>query len=135
MAAMTKEEREAFLSELHVGVLSIPEEGRGPLTVPVWYSYEAGEVRISTGKVSRKAQLLKLAGRVSFCVQIETSPYRYVSIEGPVIGMEPVDLERELRPLARRYLGDEAADQSINAYIEPVNPNPNATKILLRIRL
>ncbi len=134
MAAMTKEEREAFLSELHVGVLSIPEEGRGPLTVPVWYSYEAGEVRISTGKVSRKAQLLKLAGRVSFCVQIETSPYRYVSIEGPVIGMEPVDLERELRPLARRYLGAEGGDQWVTGYIDRVNRDPNASEILVRIR-
>ncbi len=134
MAAMTKEEREAFLAELHVGVLSIPEEGRGPLTVPVWYSYEAGEVRISTGKVSRKAQLLKLAGRVSFCVQIETSPYRYVSIEGPVIGMEPVDLERELRPLARRYLGAEGGDQWVTGYIDRVNRDPNASEILVRIR-
>jgi len=134
MVAMTKEEREAFLAELHVGVLSIPEEGRGPLTVPVWYSYEAGEVRISTGKVSRKAQLLKLAGRVSFCVQIETSPYRYVSIEGPVIGMEPVDLERELRPLARRYLGAEGGDQWVTGYIDRVNRDPNASEILVRIR-
>ncbi len=134
MAAMTKEEREAFLSELHVGVLSIPEEGRGPLTVPVWYSYEAGEVRISMGKVTRKAQLLKFAGRVSFCVQIETSPYRYVSIEGPVIGMEPVDLERELRPLARRYLGAEGGDQWVTGYIDRVNRDPNASEILVRIR-
>jgi hypothetical protein len=34
--AMTKQEREAFLAEVHVGVISIPEPGRGPLTVPVW---------------------------------------------------------------------------------------------------
>ena len=40
--AMTKEEREAFLADLHVGVISIAEEGRGPLTVPIWYSYEPG---------------------------------------------------------------------------------------------
>jgi hypothetical protein len=36
--AMTKPEREAFLADVHVGVISIPEPGRGPLTVPVWYS-------------------------------------------------------------------------------------------------
>jgi nitroimidazol reductase NimA-like FMN-containing flavoprotein (pyridoxamine 5'-phosphate oxidase superfamily) len=38
--AMTKQERERFLADLHVGIISIPEEGRGPLTVPIWYSYE-----------------------------------------------------------------------------------------------
>ena len=36
---MTRQERERFLSDLHVGIISVPEEGRGPLTVPVWYAY------------------------------------------------------------------------------------------------
>ncbi|NIR37534.1 MAG: pyridoxamine 5'-phosphate oxidase family protein, partial [Actinobacteria bacterium] len=30
---MTKEEREAFLADVHTAVISIPEEGRGPVTV------------------------------------------------------------------------------------------------------
>ena len=33
---MTKDEREAFLADLHVGVISIEDPGRGPLTVPIW---------------------------------------------------------------------------------------------------
>jgi hypothetical protein len=33
--AMTEQERERFLADLHVGVISIAEEGRGPLDVPV----------------------------------------------------------------------------------------------------
>jgi nitroimidazol reductase NimA-like FMN-containing flavoprotein (pyridoxamine 5'-phosphate oxidase superfamily) len=49
--AMTKEEREAFLADVHVGVISVAEDGHGPLTVPVWYSYEpGGEVRIITAR-------------------------------------------------------------------------------------
>ena len=52
---MTKQEREAFLADVHVGVISIAEVGRGPLTVPIWYNYEAGgEIRIMTGRESRK---------------------------------------------------------------------------------
>jgi nitroimidazol reductase NimA-like FMN-containing flavoprotein (pyridoxamine 5'-phosphate oxidase superfamily) len=31
---MTQQEREAFLADVHVGVISISDEGRGPLTVP-----------------------------------------------------------------------------------------------------
>ena len=34
---MTRTEREAFLAETRVGMLSVNEPGRGPLTVPVWY--------------------------------------------------------------------------------------------------
>ena len=78
--AMTKQEREDFLADLHVGIISITEEGRGPLTVPIWYSYAPdGEVRVVTGKTSRKAQLIRRAGRFSLCAQTETPPYKYVS--------------------------------------------------------
>jgi len=33
---MTKQERETFLADVHVGIISISEDGRGPLTVPIW---------------------------------------------------------------------------------------------------
>ena len=32
---LTKEVREVFLAEVHVAIISIPEIGQGPLTVPV----------------------------------------------------------------------------------------------------
>ena len=112
--AMTKEEREAFLADVHIAVISIPEVGRGPLTVPVWYAYEpGGEVRIWTDANSRKAKLLGQSGRFSLCVQQEMQPYKYVSVEGPVVGLGPIDFERDLRPLVYRYLGPEAGDQFI----------------------
>ena len=114
--AMTKRERERFLADLHVGIISISEEGRGPLTLPIWYSYEpGGELRVITGRTSRKARLLQRAGRFSLCAQTETPPYKYVSVEGPVVAIEPADLERDRRPLARRYLGAELGDQYIES--------------------
>ena len=89
---MTKEEREAFLAEVHVAVISIPETGRGPFTVPVWYDYQPEEgFIIWTGGSSRKARLIRRAGRFSLCIQQETRPYRYVSAEGPVLSMEPIN--------------------------------------------
>lgn len=113
--AMTRSEREAFLAGVHVGVISIAEEGRGPLTVPIWYAYEpGGEVRIVTDRSSRKGRLLARAGRFSLCAQTEEAPYRYVSVEGPISAIEPSVLERDERPLAHRYLGKKLGD----GYIE-----------------
>ncbi len=110
---MTKEERETFLAGLHIGILSVSQNNRGPLSVPVWYLYEPeGDVRIWTGANSRKAKLLRAAGRASFCVQQETRPYRYVSVEGPV-SIEPVQLERDVRALAYRYLGSEEGEKYV----------------------
>jgi nitroimidazol reductase NimA-like FMN-containing flavoprotein (pyridoxamine 5'-phosphate oxidase superfamily) len=112
--AMTKQERERFLADLHVGIISIPEEGRGPLSVPIWYSYEpGGELRVVTATTSRKARLLRRAGRFSLCAQAETWPYKYVSVEGPVVAIEPADVERDRRPLAHRYMGAQRGDRYI----------------------
>ena len=91
---MTKEEREAFLADVHVGVVGVAEDGHGPLTVPVWYSYEpGGEIRIITARRSRKGKLLERAGRFSLCAQTETPPpYKYVSVEGPIVAIEAADI-------------------------------------------
>jgi nitroimidazol reductase NimA-like FMN-containing flavoprotein (pyridoxamine 5'-phosphate oxidase superfamily) len=130
--AMTRQERERFLADLHVGIISIREEGRGSLTVPIWYLYEpGGELRVVTARTSRKVQLLQRAGRFSLCVQTETWPYRNVSVEGPIVAIEPADLERDRRPLAHRYLGSAAGDR----YIETTRDDPEyRDNVLVRMR-
>ena len=128
---MTKAEREAFLADLHVGVISIAEEGRGPLTAPIWYDYEpGGELWILTGRDSLKGRLFQTAGRFSLVAQTETPPYKYVSVEGPVTSIEKPDLERDERPLAHRYLGQEFGD----SYIESTRANGDVDNILVKMR-
>lgn len=102
---MTRAQREAFLAATHVGVLSVAEPDRGPCAVPVWYRYVAGEaVRITMPRSSRKLPLLRDAGRASLCVQQETLPYKYVTVEGPIEIVE-TDVAVDQREMAERYLG------------------------------
>jgi len=109
-------EREAFLAEPRVSVLSIAAPGRGPLSVPIWYAYApGGEVGIWMDGSSRKARLLATQGRLTLVVQDTTRPYRYVSVEGAVTQMAPIDWDGELRPLVTRYLGIEGADAYLAA--------------------
>jgi nitroimidazol reductase NimA-like FMN-containing flavoprotein (pyridoxamine 5'-phosphate oxidase superfamily) len=113
---MTQQEREAFLADVHVGVISIHEPDRGPLTVPIWYDYEpGGDLWLITERASRKGRLLEAAQRFSLCTQIEVEPYRYVSVEGPVTSIETSDTEKYSRPMAHRYLGKEVGDGYIKA--------------------
>jgi nitroimidazol reductase NimA-like FMN-containing flavoprotein (pyridoxamine 5'-phosphate oxidase superfamily) len=108
---MTPSEREAFLAEPHVGVLSVTQLGRAPLTVPVWYSYEPGGlVTVLTGRSSRKCELLELEQRLSLCAQTETAPYQYVSVEGPVVRVDTGVDPAERKAMAYRYLGPEFGD-------------------------
>jgi nitroimidazol reductase NimA-like FMN-containing flavoprotein (pyridoxamine 5'-phosphate oxidase superfamily) len=108
---MTKDEREAFLADVHVGMIGIADSGRAPLTVPIWYAYEPGGlVTIVTERGSRKAALIGRENRFSLCAQTETAPYKYVSVEGPVVATEQTVDAGELRALARRYLGEALGD-------------------------
>lgn len=111
MATMTAEARKAFLSGVHVGVLALNEPGRGPLTVPVWYDVNAeGELVFIVDAGSRKGRLLAVGTRLSLCAQVETPPYQYVSVEGPVTALIGCDAEC-VRPIARRYLGTRGGDE------------------------
>jgi len=130
--AMTREEREAFLADLHVGVISIADPERGPLTVPIWYDYEpGGDLWVITGRDSRKGRLIERARRLSLCVQTESPPYKYISIEGPVVSIEPADVERHTRPMAHRYLGKEMGDGYIAA---TESPESREQSVVVRVR-
>ena len=114
--AMTKAEREDFLADAHVGIISISEGARGPLTVPIWYAYDpGGELHFVTERTSRKGRLLEQVPRFSLCAKTEAPPYKYVSVEGPIVAIETADVDRHIRPLANRYLGPELGDQYIEA--------------------
>ncbi|NEE27171.1 pyridoxamine 5'-phosphate oxidase family protein, partial [Streptomyces sp. SID7982] len=90
--ALTREEREQFLAEPHVAALAVASGNgdRAPLSVPIWYEYEAGgDVRILTGRTSRKAELIAAAGRFTLLVDRLEPTIRYVSVEGPVVDTRP----------------------------------------------
>ena len=130
--AMTKKEREQFLADVHVGIFSIPDGERGPLTCPVWYQYEpGGDVIVITPADSRKGRLLRPGLRVSFVAQQEENLPKYVSVEGPVVSLEPARIEEDLKPLAARYLGEEIA----GPYIDATRTGENARdEVVVRIR-
>ena len=109
---MTSAERDAFLADLHVAVISIEQPGAPPLSVPIWYDYdpEIG-IWIITEKDSAKGRALRAAGRFTICAQQEEPPlYRYVSVEGRVVEVRPADLEKDRRPMAHRYFGPDFGD-------------------------
>ena len=101
---MTDAERDAFMADVHVGILAIARQDKGPLALPIWYQYEDGAVVIGMSGNSLKAKLLRAAGRATMTVQTEAPPYKYVSVEGPV---EILQEQRDDFEMASRYLGAE----------------------------
>ena len=114
---MSQAEREAFLADLHVGVLAIPSAG-APLTAPIWYDYEpGGEIWVLTGPTSRKGRLLAEGTRVTLVAQQEALPYAYVSVEGTVTAVRAPDAGAT-EHMAIRYLGEEMGKQYAAANAE-----------------
>lgn len=109
--ALSRDERERFLAEPHIGALSVEaEEGRAPLTVPVWYLYEpGGTLRVLTGRDSRKAQLIRRAGRFSVMAERLEPTVRYVSVEGEVVE-ETEGTGEDLRKVSAHYLPADKVD-------------------------
>ncbi len=126
--AMTKEEREAFLADLHVGVLGV-NHGDVPLAVPIWYAYEpGGDVWVITSRESIKGKALDATSRFSLCAQTETLPYKYVTVEGSVSAVEESNHDALLE-MATRYLGAEHGAQYAEA---SANTEGNSTIYRLR---
>lgn len=128
--AMSRAEREAFLADVHVAVLSVARPGRAPLTVPVWYLYEpGGDVCIATGAQARKTACIRAAAEASLCVQTETPPYKYVTVEGPA-AIVPLNDDAFVRRVAHRYLGDQMGDYYVQA---TAAERARSGEVLLRI--
>jgi PPOX class probable F420-dependent enzyme len=127
MSKMTNTERETYLADLHVGVIAVERPDRAPLSVPIWYAYEpGGELVIGTNEGTLKDKLIRAAGRFSLTAQDEQPPYKYVTVEGDVTYIGPVD-EPESRAIAVRYLGEEAG----NAFAEEMY---SPASIVIRMR-
>jgi nitroimidazol reductase NimA-like FMN-containing flavoprotein (pyridoxamine 5'-phosphate oxidase superfamily) len=130
-APMTSEECQEFLAGPHVGIVSVNQPGRGPMSVPIWYFYEpGGDVVLITPPDSRKGKLMQVGVRIGFCVQTEDLPPKYVSVEGPVVSIEPADVERHVRPLCHRYLGQEIGD----GYVDSTRPDGTTKEVVIRMR-
>ena len=136
---MTEQEREAFLAEPRIGVLSVARDAgtlglRPPLTVPVWYGYQpGGEITFFAGTQGRKARktgLIQRAGKLSFLVQHDEFPYKYVSVEGTVVRTDRPPTSEQMLAIVRRYLPEDMAQRFVQAELA----HPESELVLFSIR-
>ena len=107
----------AFLSEVHIAILAIHREKRAPHSTPIWYQYEPNDTLwFMADPKTQKGKLMETGTPVSLVVQTETAPYRYVSIAGQISDVAKGDMEQELRPISRRYLGVKGGDEYVASF-------------------
>jgi hypothetical protein len=132
--AMPEKERQAFLAGIHVGIFSLAQDSQAPLSLPAWYAYNPGEdLRILLPPKDPRTPFLRGLPRTSLVVQDEMPPYRYVSVEGPVVALVPADRDQDYWPLILRYLPEMWA-QGYLRYTWPENRDLSQSMLLAHVR-
>jgi len=113
MRAMTPDERRAFLLEgsRTAKLATVRRDGR-PHVVPVWFDLDGDDVMLTTGAKTVKGRAIRRDGRVCLCVDDETPPFAFVTIEGEaIVEHSPDELLRWATRIGGRYMGSERADE------------------------
>jgi nitroimidazol reductase NimA-like FMN-containing flavoprotein (pyridoxamine 5'-phosphate oxidase superfamily) len=132
---LTEQERQDFLAEPRVGVVSVAsDDARPPLVTPTWYHYEpGGNITFFTGtqgRTARKTRLIEKAGVLSFSVQHPEFPYKYVTVEGTVVKTDRPPSADQMLAIVRRYLPEDAAQGFVQG--ELANPGPGLVVYTVR---
>lgn len=111
---LTESESQAFFAAPHIAVLSLPsDDERPPLAFPGWYGYEpGGDIAYYTHLTdppSRKLRIMREHSVLSLCVQREELPYKYVTVEGTISGIDTTPATERLLAIVRRYLPEDDA--------------------------
>jgi PPOX class probable F420-dependent enzyme len=109
---MTDAERAAFLMDgTRTGKLATVRADGRPHVVPVWFILDGDDILFTTWHESMKCKNLRRDPRATLCVDDQTPPYSYVSIEGTVVMSDELDaLVRAATAIGGRYMGADQAE-------------------------
>ncbi|AIY45148.1 PPOX class F420-dependent oxidoreductase [Mycolicibacterium fortuitum] len=103
----------AFLSEgTRTAVLSwVAADGR-PLSAPVWFVVDDGELVFNTGKNTAKGRALARDSRVVLCIHDDTPPFSFVQVQGvSTVSEDPDELLGAATRIGGRYMGADRAEE------------------------
>lgn len=105
--------REFLRHSTRTAKLATVSAGGHPHVVPVWFVLDGDQVVMTIPSSTAKARNLLHEPRVSLCVDDESPPFAFVTLFGKAsLESAPSDLVNWTTRIARRYLGDAAAEEA-----------------------
>jgi PPOX class probable F420-dependent enzyme len=110
---MTPEQARAFLrAGTRTAKLATASRDGQPHVVPVWFVFDGEDLVFTTHETSVKGRALRRERRVSLCVDDETPPYAFVTVQGvAAIDTDLAALRRWATAIGRRYMGADRAEE------------------------
>ena len=116
MAAMSREQIDAFLRETRIATLVTLYAGGAPTAVAIWYEWDGAQARMFTSRDSEKLRRIRADPRVCLTVAAGVGePEAWVVVEGAaeVHDAGGIELARRLAP---RYYPPEKAAQALRRW-------------------
>lgn len=89
----------------------VAADGR-PLSAPVWFVVDDGELVFNTGKDTAKGRALARDSRVVLCIHDDTPPFSFVQVQGVAsTGEDPDELLGTATRIGGRYMGADRAEE------------------------
>lgn len=115
---MHKMDRAEWLEFVHhgtrTGKLATVRADGSPHVAPIWFVVDEDSDRLvfMTGADTVKGKALRREPRFALCVDLEQEPYAYVQFQAVAeVSEDPDDLLRWSTVIARRYMGEERAEE------------------------
>jgi PPOX class probable F420-dependent enzyme len=113
MPDMSPDERRAFLEHgTRTGKLGVVRADGRPHVTPIWFALDGDDLVFTTHETSLKGKAIGRDPRVSLCVDDETPPFAFVTIDG--IASTSADFDELLMwatRIGRRYMGADRAEE------------------------
>jgi PPOX class probable F420-dependent enzyme len=111
MYTFTNEQRAFLLYGTRTGKLATVREDGRPHVVPIWFVMDGDTLIFTTGENSVKARNIRRDARVALCVDDETPPYAFITVEGTAaMSADLGELLHWATRIGRRYMGEDQAE-------------------------
>jgi PPOX class probable F420-dependent enzyme len=91
--------------------VAVVRDDGSPQVAPVWIARDGDQIVFTTGANTVKGKAILRDGRVSLCLDNETPPFDFVTINGTTTtSTDPEELLEWATRIAGRYMGSEQAE-------------------------
>jgi PPOX class probable F420-dependent enzyme len=107
-AALNDDDRALLNGQNFAHFVTLDADG-GPHAAPLWIDVDAdGLILVNTAAGRRKDRNVRLDPRVAISISPQDDPYRWLSVQGTVVSIEPGDdALAHIGALSRRYTGED----------------------------